>query len=387
MEHSHIGCIRNQSGFALFAILLPTVLLATLGSAGLLFSNMDLLSTGSYKTGGQAFFAAESGALHALSVINGRGVQDFQADIAMADQWSRLFGTGTKTLLGEPNSSYAITVMGGAGDPVNTGRIIATGFGPQQARRVIDIRLRKGINADQGALYLANDIVQPDFGARDQFLIDGNDHKMDLSLNASGPVRPGVSTRNDAVTDLAKSTLSDPQKLKVQGLEFSVNPLNPSVVTTEGPTVTDLDQIINRLLTSNPVVNVGDAVLANGAYGTPTQPQVTHLTNKNVRLDGNMTGAGILIADGEFTINGSANFIGWMIIRGPTILKSSQVGDTLVDGNATIVGSLWTGDLVVQVGGSAIIDFCIECMALANGAGSGNNVPKVMSVTSWQEVF
>jgi hypothetical protein len=96
-----------------------------------------------------------------------------------------------------------------------------------------------------------------------------------------------------------------------------------------------------------------------------------------------MTGVGILIADGEFTINGSADFIGWMIVRGATILES----DTLVDGNATILGSLWTGDLVVQVGGSAIIDYCLECMELADGTANGQNVPRIMSVASWQEVL
>jgi hypothetical protein len=52
-----------------------------------------------------------------------------------------------------------------------------------------------------------------------------------------------------------------------------------------------------------------------------------------------------------------------------------------------IRGSLWTGDLEVRVGGSARIEFCEECMALADRIGLGNNVPRVMQVSSWQEVL
>jgi hypothetical protein len=377
---------RDARGFSLFSVLLIVVLLATMATGALIVSNVGLRSSVHYRTGHQAFYAAESGALHALGTINGRGVQDFSADIAAPENWSRLFSPGQFTLPSDAASSYIATVAADATDPLNRGSITAVGNGPLEAEHVLTVRLRKGILADQGALYLANDNVDASFGARDQFEIDGNDHNMDMTLNPSGPLRPGISTRNDTVRDQAKAELSDPQKMKVKGLGFSLDPLDPSIMTTGGPTVTDLDQIVNYILNNNPVTEVGDAVMPSGSYGTIDAPQVTHLTNAKTRLDGNMTGAGILIADGEFTINGSANFIGWMIVRGPTILESGVNPDgTLVDGNATIVGSLWTGDLVVQVGGSAIVDFCETCMNLADVTGNGGNVPRVMSVASWQE--
>jgi hypothetical protein len=373
-------------GFALFSVLLIIVLFATMATGALIASNIGLRSSVHYRTGHQAFYAVESGVLHALGVINGRGVQDFSADIANTTQWARLFSPGEFALPSDATSSYIATVAADPADPINRGSITAVGSGPLEAEHLLTVRLRKGIIADQGALYLANDAVDASFGARDQFEIDGNDHNMDTTLNPGGPLRPGISTRNDTVRDAAKAELSDPQKMKVKGLGFSLDPLDPSVMTTAGPTVTDLEQIVDRILSSNPVTEIGDAVLPSGTYGTIDAPQVTHLTNKNVRLDGTMTGAGILIADGQFTINGSANFVGWVIVRGPTVLQSGTLPDgTLTDGNATIVGSLWSGDLVVQVGGSAIIDFCDSCMRLADSAGNGQNAPRVMSVISWQE--
>jgi hypothetical protein len=375
--------IENQRGVAILSIFLLLLLLASLGTATLLFSGMDLRSTSHYTTGRQAFFAAEAGVLHALGTINGRGVQDFSVDIVPAAQWTRLYGTSTKTLPSDPAGAYAVTVTADAADPANRGRITTVGTAPLQARRVLTVTLRKGILGSQGALYMANDNVQPEFGARDQFEIDGNDHNLDMSLNPSGPVRPGVATRNDDVTDLAKATLSDPQKLKVKGQGFSLDPLDPSVMTTGGPDVTDLEQLVDHILSQPGVVEENRQTITHGEFGTLAAPQITHMTSSRTKLEGSFTGVGILIADGDFEIQGEANFIGWMIIRGATILTS----DTEVAGNSTILGSLWTGDLLVQVGGSAIIDYCEACMQLIDGIGLGNNVPRVMTVSSWQEVL
>jgi hypothetical protein len=378
---------RDQRGFAILSIFLLLILLASLGAATLLFSGMDLRSTSHYTTGRQAFFAAEAGVLHALSTINGRGVQDFQIDIAPSAQWTRLYGSSPKALPSDGSSAYSVAVTANPADPINRGRITAIGTGPLQARRVLIVDLRKGILGSQGALYMANDDVVPDFGARDQFEIDGNDHNINLSPNPSGPIRPGVATRNDTVTQLAKDTLSNPQKTKVTGQGFSLDPLDPSVLTTGGPDVTDLEQMVAKILSFPGVVEENRNTITNGSYGTLAAPQITHMTSHNVNLEGNLTGVGILIADGEFQIDGNANFIGWMIIRGATILNSRVDSETEVAGNAVILGSLWTGDLVVQVGGSAILDYCEACMQLIDGIGPGITVPRVMTVASWQEVL
>lgn len=379
--------MRSEGGFAMVSALLVMLLLATLAGASLINSGVDLQSASHFKTARQAFFAAESGLFHALGTINARGVQNFSQDIADSTNWSRLYGPLTKSLISDPGTLYFVSVAADAGDPWNAGTITATGASAQEARRTLRIALRKGQLVGPGALYLANDNVDPDFGARDQFLIDGNDHNLDGSLNAANPLKPGISTRNDDVTEASIDELLDPQKTRVRGLGFSLAPLKPSVWTTDGPSVTDLDQIIQHILDTQSVVEVDDHVLPSGTYGTLAAPQVTRLTNDNVKLDGNMEGVGILIAEGSFTINGNADFLGWVIIRGDTILNTKHVDDTLVAGNATILGSLWTGDLVVQVGGSAIIEYCDACMALADAIGTGNNVPRAMVVTSWQEVY
>jgi len=379
--------VPNERGVStLIATFLLLVLLLTLGAASLIVSNIDLRSTSHYDTGRQAFFAAESGIIDSVSAINARGVINFQTEIA--NPWGTLFGASTKTFPSYSGSGYTATVTASAHSPGDRGTVRAIGFAPLQAQRVIEVTLSKDAVAGPGALYLAADQVQTDFGARDQFRIDGNDHTLSDNVNPAGPIVPGITTRNDTVTQDAIDTLSNPQKQRVTGYGFSLNPLQPSIKTVGGPTVTDLENIVQYLLTNNPVTTISDPGLQSGTYGTLAAPQITHLTNRNVHLDGSMSGVGILIADGEFTINGNADFVGWMIIRGKTVLNSRRVDEeTIVDGTATIVGSLWTGDLVVQVGGSAIIDYCVACLELADTIGIRKNVPRKMAVTSWREVL
>ncbi len=385
-RRARTGAILSEpDGYAMVSVILVLLLLATLGGASLVNSGVDLQSASHFRTARQAFFASESGILHALGTINARGVQDFSEDIADGDNWARLYGNSDKTMVSDLQSQYQIAVAFDVADPASSGTITSTGTSDMEARRTLRVRLVKGPLAGAGPLYLADEDADPDFGDRDQFLIDGNDHNTDASANPGGPVRPGVSTRNDDVANAAVGSLTNPQKERVRGLGFSLSPLSPSVLTTDGPGSIDLDQIVGHILDAQAVTEVHDPVLPPGSYGSPAVPQVTRLTNPNVRLEGSMSGAGILIADGSLTISGTADFMGWMIVRGDTILSRNE--NTGVDGNATILGSLWTGDLVIQVGGSAVIEYCEACMALADGVGTGNNVPRIMTVSSWQEVF
>ena len=381
----------DERGFALIATLLLMLLMITLGSAAILYSSFDLKATNHYNTGNQAMYSAEAGLQRALNAMNSLGVVDFNRDVVQ--RWSTVFGPSTQTLPGYNKFSYQVTVVADATKPSSRGTITATGFAPSNAKRVIRGTVQKsGIGEGRGALYLAADSVSTQFSGNG-FNIDGNDYDQYGKLVAGGAMAPGIATRNDRVTSSVKSALNTQQKDNVRGEDFSLNPLNPSVVTTNGPSVSDLDQIISSILTNPYVVNYSDSSLnGNTSFGTVGSPQITHLTNSDVTIkaNGNASGAGILIADGSITINGRLNFTGWIIVRGDTIINDGYDGDsTTVLGNATILGSLWTGDMVVKVGGSAIIDYCTYCLSLIDnvpGANSGY-FPKAMVLVSWEEVL
>jgi len=322
--------LRDQGGFALVSTFLILVLMLTLGSAALVYSILDLKSTNHYNTGNQAMYAAEAGILRGLNAMNVSGVNDFQNDVVL--KWSSLFGTGAQSLPGYPAFTYQVTVVADAVNPSRRGTVTATGTAPSKARRIVRAIVQKSsVGKGHGALYLAADSVGTQFSGNG-FDIDGNDHDQLGALVPGGVVEPGIATRNDNVTSTVKSSLNAQQKDNVKGLDFSLNPLNPSVVTTNGPSVSDLDQMINKILTNpNVVVNDQGTINGNATFGTVASPQITRLTSSNVRIHANRnaSGAGILIVDGSITINGTLDFIGWIIVRGDTVINDGyDAGET-----------------------------------------------------------
>ncbi len=386
--HRCAGKSLDEHGIALIATLLLLLLLAVIGTAGLTYSVIDLKSSAHFNTGNQALYSAESGLEHALSTINDIGVNHFDQDIVQ--RWSTVFGTAARTIPGYASFSYQVSAAADTADPANRGTLTSTGFAPLQAQRIVRVRVRRrGFGGNTGAIHLASDEVHSDFSGN-SFFVDGNDHDVYGNANATGPIRPGISTRNADVTGEVVNSLNTDQKDNVRGLGFSLTPLKPSVVDIGGPGRTDLDRSISQVLTRPNVYADATHVFNNGttsAFGTLTQPQITRLTDHDVTVNGNVTGVGILIADGSLTINGTIDFIGWIIVRGSTTIHTQTSNDgTTVLGAAIIRGSLWTADFDVEVGGSAIVDYCDQCLAIADAIGGGNNVPRSMQVTSWEEL-
>jgi hypothetical protein len=388
IDRSPTSSVRNERGFTLFSVFLILILLLTLGGSSLVYSTLDLRSTTHYDTGNQAFYAAEAGIVHALSSINTIGVQDFKGDIV--DRWSTVFGSGEKVVTGHEDVSYQVVAAQSTTNPTNRGTLTAVGLAPMEARRVLRVTLDKsGFGGSPGAIYLAADEVDSSFQGN-KFDVDGNDY--DINGNPTGGDQlPGISTRNDDVTSEVTNSLSDQQKDNVKGLGFSLDPLSPSVLTTGGPGVDDLEVMIDNILSTPGVVTDSSSnINGNQTFGTPGAPRITHMTSADVSLNGTADGAGILIVDGSLTINGTLNFIGWIIVRGDTVINhvADEENQTEILGNATILGTLWTGHLDIRVGGSAVVNYCGECLELVDGIAPPDNlIPRPMRVVSWQEVL
>jgi hypothetical protein len=378
--------IARDNGFALLSALLLLILGLTLGAASLVYSTLDLKSTSHYVTGNQALFAAEAGVVHSLSNINRVGVIDFGNDVV--DRWAEVLGTETLAVPGHPDVHYEVQASADPADPINRGILTAVGLAPLRARRILRITLRKDAFAGgPGAIHLAPDAMDSSFRGN-TFEVDGNDHDAFGALTGGSAV-PGISTRNDAVTDSVTDSLGWSQKDNVRGLGFSLDPLKPSVETTGGPSVSDLDNIVSEILETPGAFTTDVSTYTGGdVFGTLDSPQITHMTSDGVQLNGDASGAGILVVDGSLTINGNLDFVGWILVRGNTIINTDV--DTNVVGNATIMGTLWTGNLQIQVGGSAIIDYCSSCLQMIDGLAPPdkvNLVPRPMVVTSWQEIL
>ena len=373
---------RADRGMVLVMALFTMAVLLAAATGALLVGSSDIRATRNYRGAAQVHFAAESGILDAMQTVNGPGVVNLQNEVV--NQWTALWGTSARNFGPFSGFTYTVAVYSGA-NPANDGRFVATATGVEGVKNVVVANLtRSNIpSTAPGAIYLVNDSPTNATFDGDAFTVDGNDHKYTGGMGTAPPV-PGISTRNATNTQETLTSLAAQQKDDITGLGYSMGPpVVPSVMTSPAaPSSTQLDQIITDILARrgnppNPPDDDTKNINGTQTYGTPANPQITHLSNTTgVILNGNATGAGILVVEGDLTIKGDFNFVGLILVRGQTRV------DTDISGNATIFGSLWTEDLNLIVGGSAIIDYSSDALALANLVGGGGALPAPVRVTS-----
>ena len=88
-----------------------------------------------------------------------------------------------------------------------------------------------------------------------------------------------------------------------------------------------------------------------------------------------------MIIEGDLTVQGTLQFKGLVLVRGRTNVLNDP-SDTDITGNLTLYGSLWTQDVNLRVGGSAIVDYSSNGLQLANQVGGGGALPEALVVTS-----
>ena len=362
---------------ALFTLMVFIVLAATSS----LIASSDVRATRDARGGSQAHFVAEAAIAEALQRVNAPGVVNFQNDVV--GQWAGLWGAGTHTFGPVSGCTYTVTPVASATDPTNAGRLIATANGRESVHNVVVANVvRSDIpSTAPGAIYLANDQATNATFKGDSFSIDGNDHNYTGGAGSAPPV-PGLSTRNDANRQEAVASLDAGQKDNIRGLGFSISPLTPSIMTSPAaPSIAQMNQIIDDLLALPSVVPYGDNNINGHAdFGTNAAPQISHFTNTDgvtIKANGDASGAGIMIVEGDLTIQGNLHFNGLILVRGRTSVQVTEV-----IGNATIYGSLWTQDIDLNVGGSAVVNYSTQALALANQVGGTHPLPSPLKVLS-----
>ncbi len=370
---------RGQKGIALPVALFTMSALLAVAASSLIVGSAGIRATRSYRGAAQVHLAAESGLSEALQVINGPGVINFQNDVV--NQWGTIYGTQVRSFAPLSGFTYFVQQPQPGANPTNSGRLIATAWGPEGVKNVVVANLTRSSipTTAPGAIYLASDATTNSDFQGNTFAVDGTDHNYTGGAGPGSPV-PGLSTRNQTNTLEAIASLSGGQIDNILGLGFLAGPpMVPSVMTSPAaPSVAQIDQMAIDLLLLAHVTNNNDNINGNATFGTTAAPQITHFPQSTeISGNGNATGAGILIVDGDLIINGNFNFKGLVLVRGRT-----QVGTTGITGNATVYGTLWTNDVNLSVGGSAICYYSTQALALANQVGGGGALPSPMLLTS-----
>ena len=375
----------REQGFALAVALFAMGTLLLLVASALLIGTANVEATRNFRGAVQVHFVAESAISEALQVANGPGVVSFQNDVV--GQWATAFGSGGHAFAPIAGFTYSVAPAASAGSPANAGRFVATALGPRGERNVVVASVsRSNVPlVSPGAVYLATNAATNAIFNGNAFIVDGNDHDYNGGAGPAAPV-PGIATRSDTNTqDTLKSLKQQPDN--VQGLGYSNGPpVIPSVATfPAAPSIAQMNQFIADLLGRPGVVTDGDSTINGTAtFGTTAAPQITHFTASGgvtIKGNGNASGAGIMIVEGDLTIQGTLGFKGLILVRGRTNVLQDP-SETDLSGNMTLYGSLWTQDVNLVVGGSAIVDYSSNALQLANQVGGGGTLPAALVVTS-----
>jgi hypothetical protein len=385
----------RERGVAL-ALALFAMAALLIGATGALYvGSDDIQASRNYRGAQESKYAAESGLTRALQAINAVGVINYESEVV--NNWNNWLGASALDFALN-GYTYQVTPISNAAAPLTDGWLRSTGFGPEGVKNVEVARVQQSNipGTAPGAIYLANDDPTNTVFDGNSFFVDGNDYNVDGTLKAGGTATPGIATKNQENAEQALADLSGGQQNNVQGLGYDAGPPATASIKAapSAANVAQFNALIDTLL-AQPDVNSYDSATINPSNktfqyplcgigcctDTSTIPTISHFTSDlTVKGNGNVTGCGILIVDGDLIINGTLDFLGLILVRGGTIVAPDEEASIL--GDANIYGSLWTSDLNFTVGGTASVRYSTEALAFANSVITNGAFPAPLNVLS-----
>lgn len=223
------------------------------------------------------------------------------------------------------------------------------------------------ITAPPGAVYEYGDALVNSAFSGNSFVIDGHDYTLTGGAGTAATI-VGIATHTEANAQETRASLGQVQSDNVQGLGYDPGPpIVPSIFAVVGPDTTVVDQFVSALLAA-PHVESSVATINNAVFldlGSHGAPHVTHLAGQGagvvLKANGNLSGAGILIVEDSFAVQGTLSYEGLVIVRGPLS----------VAGSLLIFGSMWTTQVTLTPAGNAQMYYSGEGLGDAySAAGS-----------------
>jgi Tfp pilus assembly protein PilX len=407
MEWFMKAMFRNDRGLSLVLVIMAMAILLSITGAGLLFSNLNLKASSNLRGGTAALQAADAGIQHALAKVPAGGDFDsFWAGTGLADfpcknssgSTGTCDGTNYKPTLTGSLSGYAYTVevtndtsVGGELAANDTNKIIiftSTATGPNGSQRKVRAYIGRSPWIPPGTIYIPGTPANaPTQFNGNSFALTGNDTNPDGTAGPLAAISAVATNNADETTAISGpgGTLNSGQYGQVTGLGS-----NPSVATV---TNLDVNQLADDLIASAgadlQTESGGTFKSSDGDVGTSSQPKVTHVTGNATLTCGsgsksNAIGYGVLIVDGNLTIQGNFQFQGLIIARGENVTiggnGSKLSGSLLVKESATSGG-------LVKVGGNASFRYSSQALntyVLSRWGGAFSTNARIIA---WHEMM
>jgi hypothetical protein len=145
---------------------------------------------------------------------------------------------------------------------------------------------------------------------------------------------------------------------------------SPPLATLPASAAVPIDRIAD-FVRSNWDMNLAAAALHGGTLGTIAKPKIV-LREGDLALNGNFSGAGVLVVTGALRLDGGAKWVGLVIV----------LGELEAAGNADVIGAIAVGEACprVRLRGTATVRY--SSSALAGVIGRGGRY----EVRGWQEI-
>ncbi len=226
------------------------------------------------------------------------------------------------------------------------------------------VRIKYGLGEPPdapAAIYVDGTNVNPKITGAG-FSVNGNDHKsLSKSENGTGGDVSGIGVVNDESLDSWMDYYSGP------GMGPKAKKITGSSGST--PNISNIGDVVDAETLAEQYRNMATLVLNGSHYtsstdpynndstwGTPTDPEVVWVQN-DVFINGNTTGCGVLLIDGNFKVNGNFTWEGIVIVMGDFTVGSGSAeiwGAMLVAKENAVVN--------VDIGGSFDMRFSTEAI-------------------------
>lgn len=331
--------ISNENGAILLSVMGFVIALFIAGVAANQSVNMDIANSVKGLSSTQSLYIAEAGLEHAKGELVSRYTAgnwtNFSTILKGVDDTA---GTSDDGILSFGNNvdfhggTYSIKVIndakdpGGFNDTNNTVTIESTGIFKQTTVKLrMTVRINK-VPYIEGSVALLGEADTLFNGS--SFTIDGRDYKLTDESTPTGTSNQYAITTPDGSSRIdVLNTLSDAQKAAVKGLGYDAStvPATPSVGVSTAMTTEDVKCFIES------IKNIADNKLTNPSslsdvdLGTTSTPKITYITKTDstaIKINGSISGAGILVVEGgnlEITLTGSMAWTGIIIVSGNSV--------------------------------------------------------------------
>jgi Tfp pilus assembly protein PilX len=312
-----LSYLKDESGVALIAGLVIMVLLTAIGTYAINMTEIDQTISRNLKSSKQAFYLADAGLERGRQqVLTSTAIPPAPASTTQ-NLNSGIYAVTFPNIMPQgPAWQYRITVS-------STGTI-------GTASKVLQSLVTKTYDPSDAAIAMRGNEAHSRFTGN-AFLVDGRDYDHLTNTVTTAAPQLGISVENATLESTVEGALSSSQEDNIQGTGGTAT--EPSVGVSSSLPSSSITSLANAICNAAPASNKlntpnnGTLTFSgNTTFGTRASPKIYCIDgvgtpgNMEVSLEGNFSGAGVLVVrNSDLVARGNFKYEGLIIVTGAKV--------------------------------------------------------------------